>query len=71
MFLFDFVILVLPPRGSQHPPDVLQIVKKAILCRISQTLEGYPLRQIYFHCSTSADINPTPLVILSCCDCFM
>ena len=43
--------------------------KKTILGRISQTLEGYPLRQIYFHCSTSEHTNPPPLVILSCHGC--
>ena len=63
---------VLPPRGSCHPPDGLQMVerkKKTILGRISQTLEGCPLRQIYFHCSTSEHTNPPPLVILSCHGC--
>lgn len=49
-----------PPRGSHAPPDRLQMVKKAlffILCRISRTLEGSPLRQIGLCCSTSTDID--------------
>lgn len=42
-----------------------------VVYRISQTVEGYPLRQIYFHCSTFTDMNPSPEAILSCCDGFM
>ena len=62
---------VLPPRGNHLPPLFYTGWKKAVLYRICQTLDRWPLRQICFHCFTSTDLNPSPLVILSCRDYFM
>lgn len=60
---------ILPSRGIHYSPAILQMRKKNLYCiKLVKHFERYLLRQMYFHCSISTDLNPPPLMILSFCD---
>lgn len=53
--------------GSPYLPDILQMARKAVLCGLGLRLGGSPWDSY----STSLDMNPPPLVILSRRECLM